>query len=93
MTGRTSNAKVKLMTLQQDAVRLVGQAEFRSFWPIEVRKTLVRAALTEGEIPPYAERRVRNALRDARRIESKMTKDIDVGERTLSQSQRRALAK
>lgn len=80
------------MSLQREATRIIQDADFREFWPIEVRKTLVRAAQTEGDLPPYAERQVRNALRDARRIESRMSKDIEVGEAALSQADRRRLA-
>lgn len=80
-------------TLSDQAVEMIQDADFREFWPIEVRKTLTRAANTEGEFPPYAVRLTRNALRDARRIESKMNRDIEVGEASLSQSQRKVLAK
>lgn len=83
---------VSHMTLQQDAKDTITSAEFRSAWPIGVRKALVRAAQTEGEFPIYAEREVRWALREARNIERRMNKDIIVGEAGLSQADKRRLA-
>lgn len=80
------------MSLQSQAAEVVGNAEFRDFWPFNVRRTLARAALTEGEIPPYAVRDVEKSLRAARGIERRMTKDIEVGEASLSQADRRRLA-
>jgi len=79
------------MTLQEQAAQVVGTADFRSFWPLEVRLTLVRAAKTEGEMPAYAVRVVERALRDARGIERRMAKDIEAGEATLSQVDKRRL--
>lgn len=78
--------------LQKEAAVVIGTAEFRDAWPIEVRKALVRAAQTEGEFPAYAVRGVERALRDARNIERRMAKDIEVGEAALSQADRRRLA-
>lgn len=81
------------MTLQTEATNAIANAEFREFWPIEVRKTLVRAANTEGEMPLYAVKMVERALRDARNIERRMARDIEVGEASLSQAQRKVLAR
>jgi hypothetical protein len=78
--------------LQQAAITAIAGADFREFWPIEVRKTLVRAAKHEGEFPPYAEKMTRWALKDAAAIERRMAKDIEVGEAALSHAERRRLA-
>lgn len=78
--------------LQHDAIETIRSADFREFWPIEVRKALVRAAKTEGEFPVYAIREVERALRTARSIEHRMSRDIEVGEAALSQADRRRLA-
>lgn len=77
--------------LQQDAARAIGDADFRSAWPIEVRKALVRAAKTEGEFPPYAVRETRWALKAAADVERRMRRDIEVGEAALSHADRRRL--
>lgn len=79
-------------SLQQDAAEVVANADFREFWPFNVRRTLARAALTEGEIPPYAVRDVTKALRAARNLERRMAKDIEVGEAALTQADRKRLA-
>ncbi len=77
---------------QRDAADCIATAEFRAAWPWNVRKTLVRAAQTEGEFPPYAVRDVERALRAARGIERRMAKDIAVGEASLSQADKKRLA-
>lgn len=79
-------------SLALDAAAAIRGADFREFWPIEVRKTLVRAAQTEGDFPPYAVRDTRWALREAAGIERKMSRDIEVGEAALSHAERRRLA-
>lgn len=78
-------------TLATDAAAAIRGAQFRDAWPIEVRKTLVRAAKTEGEFPPYAVRDTRWALREARNVEHKMMRDILQGEAVLSQTDKRRL--
>lgn len=77
----------------KEAADVIASAEFRDFWPRNVRKTLVRAAQTEGEFPPYAVRDTERALRAARNLERKMAKDIEIGEKSLTQAQRKALAR
>lgn len=72
------------------AAQAIADADFRQAWPIDVRMTLVKAAKTEGEIPQYAERIVRNALRAAERIERKLARDIEVGEANLTHAQKQA---
>lgn len=67
-------------------------AEFRSAWPVEVRKALVRAAQTEGPFPPYAERETRWALREAKAVEQRLAKQVEAGEAALSHAERRRLA-
>lgn len=81
------------MSLCDDAIRVIQTSDFREFWPIEVRKDLVRAAQHNSGIPlpPYAVRRVERALRVARGIERRMARDIEAGEALLSHAQRRAL--
>lgn len=78
-------------TLQQDAIEAIQTADFRDMWPIKVRQSLVRAAKTEGEFPPYAVSETVWALRTARSIESRMNRGIDAGVATLSQAQKRNL--
>lgn len=78
-------------SLATDAAAAIRGAQFRDAWPIEVRKTLVRAAQTEGEFPPFAVRDTRWALREARNVESKMLRDIIQGEAVLSQTDKRRL--
>lgn len=78
--------------LRGAAIEAIQEADFRSFWPVETRKDLVRAAKTEGEFYPYAVRIVERALRDARNIERRMAKDIEAGEAVLSQADRKRLA-
>lgn len=80
------------MSLQSQAAEVVGTADFREFWPIEIRKALVRAANTDGEFPPYAAREAGWALKAAREIEYRMSRDIDTGEALLSQADKRRLA-
>lgn len=77
----------------QDAIDTIGHADFRDQWPLEVRKDLARAALHEGDWPPYAVARVERALRTAKAIERRLNKDIVVGEAGLSHAERKALAK
>lgn len=79
--------------LCQKAAVTIADADFRHVWPIDVRKTLVRAAQTEGDLPTYAERIVRNAIRDAERIERKLSKDIERGEAGLSHADKQRLGK
>lgn len=76
-------------TLQSDAINMIATAEFRAAWPIEVRRVLVKAAKTEGEFPTYAEKEVRWALKSARDVENKCSRDIEAGERTLSHAEKR----
>lgn len=78
-------------TLAQQAAEAIQEADFREFWPIKVRKALVRAAQTEGQFPLYAERETRWALKAASAIEFRMNKDIVVGEASLSHAERRRL--
>lgn len=77
---------------QQDARDAIANAEFRDAWGLGVRKALVRAAQTEGEFPAYAIREVVWALREAKGIERRLSKDIVVGEANLSQADKRRLA-
>lgn len=77
--------------LRQDATWAIQDADFRAFWPIEVRKALVRAAQTEGEFPPYAVRETRWALKAADAVERRMNRDIEVGVAALSQADKRRL--
>ena len=65
------------------AAQAIRTANFRPAWPIEVRKILVRAANTEGDLPPFAVKQVRWALAQARTIEKKMESDIRAAERNL----------
>lgn len=80
------------MTLQEQATNLIADADFRTAWPIETRKILVRAARTEGEMPAYAVKRVKAALAEARNIERRMERDIAQGQRNLSHADRKRLA-
>ncbi len=79
------------VALRERAALAITNAEFRSVWPIEVRRSLVRAAQTEWEFPEYAVKETKWALAEARRIEQKCSRDIEQGERNLSQSDRRRL--
>lgn len=78
--------------LQRDATEAIQDADFREFWPIKVRKALVRAAQTEGVFPPYAVQEAQWALRAAAAIEVRMNRDIAKGEGVLSQADKRRLA-
>lgn len=78
--------------LKSSAVETIANAEFRQAWPIEVRKALVRATKQEGEFPAYADKHVRWALAQARDIERRMARDIEVGEKSLSHAERKRLA-
>lgn len=80
------------MTLQEEVRSVVRDAEFVKFWPATVKDVLIKALRTEGDIPAFAEFEVKNALRDAQRIERKFIKDIEQGEKSLSQADRRRLA-
>ena len=77
-------------TLQEQARSTVANADFRQCWPIGVRQTLVKAVLTEGELPAYAVPTVERALRVAAAIEKRMARDIEVGESKLTHAQRKA---
>lgn len=77
--------------LQSQALTTIANAEFRQAWPIEVRRVLVKAVRTEGEMPAYAVTQVRWALKEARNIERRFAKDIEAGERTMSHAERRRL--
>lgn len=77
---------------QRDAAEAIQDADFREFWPIDVRKALVRAAKHEGTFPPFGEREARWALREAGNIERKMHRDIAAAEAVLSQADRKRLA-
>lgn len=59
-----------------EAARTIRDAQFRVAWPLDVRKTLVKAANTEGDLPPFAVKQVEWALRTARAIERRMAADI-----------------
>lgn len=80
-------------TLADEAADTIRNAEFRQCWPIEVRKALVKAAKTTGDFPPFAVRTTERALRTAQAIEKRLARDIEVGERNLTQQQRRKLGK
>lgn len=80
-------------SLRDESVQAIANAEFRTAWPIEVRKALVRAAQHQGEFPVYAEKHVKWALGQARRIERRMSEDIASGTSLLSQKQRKQLAR
>lgn len=77
---------------QQAAVDAYDRADFFAFYPDDVRAIIERAALTEGEMPAYAIREVEWALRTAKAVESRYSRDIEVGEAALSQADRRRLA-
>lgn len=85
MTSNTS--------LQEQARSLIANADFRVAWPIDVRQTLVKAVLTEGEMPVFAVRTVERAIRTAQAIEKNLARDIEQGEANLTHAQRKALAK
>ncbi len=78
--------------LQAEAVKAIQSADFRDFWPLDVRKAVVRAAQHDGDFPPFGEKEARWALKEARSIEQRFSRDVAVGEATLSQAQRRNLA-
>lgn len=80
-------------SLQEQARSAIAHADFRQCWPLDVRKTLVRATLTEGDLPAYAVGIVTRALRVAQAIEKRMARDIEVGEANLTHAQRKALVK
>jgi hypothetical protein len=75
------------------AATAIADADFRQAWPIEVRRTLVRAAQTEGDFPAYAVRSTERALRVAAAIEKRLARDIEVGEANLTHAQRKALVR
>ena len=76
-------------TLQSEARSVVHDAEFIPAWPAEVKAVFVKALQTKGELPAYAEKEVRWAMKEAQRIERKCAKDIEVGEASLSHAERR----
>jgi len=80
-------------SLQDQARNTIVEADFRLAWPVDVRKTLVKAAMTPGEMPPFAVGLVTRALRTAERIEKNLARDIEQGEANLTHAQRKALAK
>lgn len=55
-----------------DAADCIAYADFRHQWPVNVRQTLVRAAQTEGDLPPYAIRKVAGAMKVATAIELRL---------------------
>lgn len=77
-----------MMRLNEEAEALVRNAEFRDFWPIEARWALVKAAKTEGDLPPYAVKQVRWALREARQIERRFSADLAYQERMTAKGRR-----
>lgn len=77
--------------LRQSAIDTIAGADFRHTWPIDVRRTLVDAAKTEGEIPAYAVRQVERALRVAQAIEKRLSRDIEIGEGNLSHADKQRL--
>lgn len=76
-------------TLQSEARSLIRDADFVKAWPAEVKQVLATALRTEGDLPLYAVKEVRWALKEAQRIERKCAKDIEAGERTLSHAEKR----
>ena len=62
--------------LREQAAETIAAAEFRSLWPIEVRRNLVRAAQTEGDLPPYAVKATEWALRKARNVERHFDRQV-----------------
>lgn len=78
--------------LRESARLAIANADFRDQWPLNVRKTLVKAVQHEGDWPTYAPEAVRRALRTARAIETRMARQIDQGTATLSQADRKRLA-
>lgn len=75
--------------LALEARETIAHAEFRSAWPIDARRILVKAARTEGDsVPAFAEREVRWALKTAKSIERRMSKDVEVGESLLPRNRR-----
>lgn len=80
-------------TYQDQARRAIADADFRQCWPVDVRQTLVKAALTEGELPAYAIRPVERALRVAAAVEKRLGRDIEVGEANLTHAQKQARQK
>lgn len=79
------------ITLQDEVRALVKRADFVAAWPTEVKQTLARALQTADELPAYAVKEVRWAMKQARNIESKCERDILEGQRTLSHADRRRL--
>lgn len=75
--------------LQQRAADTIVEGEFRQCWPTDVRKALVKAAKTEGDFPPFAVKVTERAIRDAQAIERRLSRDIEVGERSLTAKQKR----
>jgi hypothetical protein len=79
-------------SLQEQARSAIAHADFRQCWPVDVRKALVKAALTEGEMPAFAVGLVTRSLRTAQAIEKRMGRDIEAGEANLTHAQRKARA-
>ena len=77
--------------LKERATEAFFDADFRSVWPIEVRKAIVRAINHEGEFPPYAVGIVTRALNTAKAVESRMNRQIAAGNSTLSQADKKRL--
>lgn len=80
-------------SLQDQARLAIADADFRQVWPIDVRKALVKAALTEGELPAFAVGLVTRSLRTAAAIEKRLARDIEAGEANLTHAQRKALVR
>lgn len=80
-------------SLQDQARLVIASADFRQAWPVDVRKTLIKAVYTEGDMPTFAIRTVERAIRTAQAIEKRLARDIEAGEANLTHAQRKALAK
>ena len=72
------------VTLAEQSALVITNSAWRAFWPIDVRKTLVQAAKTEGDMPQFAVARVRWALKSAKQIDAKMERDLLVGETLIA---------
>jgi hypothetical protein len=67
------------LTLPEQAIVAIQNAQFRTMWPIEVRQALVRGAKHEGDLPEFGAKQIRWALKEARQVENRMSKQIDEG--------------
>ncbi len=67
-----------------DALDLIQHAEYKDLWPTWARLNLAMAANTLGPLPPYAHKRVKDAMKAAVGTERRLARQAEQAEQVLA---------